>query len=145
MSQPQQPAEEWAMFRAEILSKTARPARKPKAPKTVTANDLTRQIIRFIRQDPDAFATRLNSTGIYRADLKKYVPSQQVAGMPDIYACVNGRAVHIEVKVGKDSVSPDQAETIADLTKAGAWVFVAHDFDSFKEWFVRWFQTPPCP
>ena len=143
MSQPQQPSEERAAFRAEIIAATTRPVRKPNAPKTVTANDLTRQIIRFVRQDPDAFATRLNSTGIYRADLKKYVPSQQVAGIPDIYACVNGRAVHIEVKVGKDQTSDAQRNTIADLMRAGADVYVAKDFEGFKEWFVRWFQTPP--
>ena len=145
MSQPQQPSPEWVIFRAEILSKTARPARKPKGQKTVTANDLTRQIIRFVRQDPDAFATRLNSTGIYRADLKKYGPSQQVAGMPDIYACVNGRAVHIEVKVGNDQVSDAQRNTIADLLRADAWVFVAHDFESFRQWFTVHFLTPPFP
>ena len=77
MSQPQPAPESWAAFRAEILSKTARKPRNPKAQKTVTANELTRQIVAFIRQQPNTFATRLNSTGIYRAELKKYVPSQQ--------------------------------------------------------------------
>ena len=143
MSQPQ-PSEEWAAFRAEILSKTTRPARKPKAPKTITANDLTRQIVQFLKQQ-GAFATRLQSIGTYRADLQKFVPSQQRAGMPDVFAVFESRVVLIEIKTANDRLSDDQKQTIADLTKAGAWVFVAHDFDSFKEWFVRWFQTPPCP
>ncbi|GAB2560765.1 VRR-NUC domain-containing protein [Spirosoma areae] len=98
-------------------------ARKPrrKGPKPETANSLTWRIVAHI-QDNGHFATRLQSTGTYRADLKKYVPSQQRAGMPDVFAVVNGRGVFIEVKAGNDRLSDVQKQTISDLQRAGAFM-----------------------
>lgn len=119
-------------------------ARKPrsKKPKPETANQLTRRIVSHVQAN-GGFATRLQSTGTYRDDLKKYVPSQQVSGMPDVFAVVEGRAVFIEVKAGKDHLSDVQKQTIADLEPAGAWVYVAHTFDGFQEWFPAHFLTTP--
>lgn len=119
-------------------------ARKPrrKGPKPETANSLTRRIVAHI-QDNGHFATRLQSTGTYREDLKKYVPSQQRAGMQDIFSVVKGRAVFVEVKAGKDKLSDGQKQTITDLQRAGAWVYVAHDFQSFVDWFTVQFPTSP--
>ena len=113
-------------------------ARKPRkhttGPKSETANNLTRRIVQHVRAN-GGFATRLNSTGTYRADLKKFVQSQQVSGMPDVLACVNGQFVGIEIKAGKDRLSDAQKQTIAALEKAGASVYVAHDFEGFNAWF----------
>lgn len=119
-------------------------ARKPrmKSPKPETANSLTRRIVAHI-QDNGYFATRLQSTGMYREDLEKYVPSQQRAGMPDVFAVVEGRAVFVEVKAGKDRLSDGQKQTIAALKGAGAWVCVAQDFQGFVDWFTAQFPTHP--
>ena len=112
-------------------------ARKPrrKEPKDETANQLTRRIVSHVRAN-GGFATRLQSTGTYRDDLKKYVPNQQVSGLPDVFAVVEGRAVFVEVKAGKDRLSDVQKQTIAALEQAGAWVYVAHNFEGFQEWFT---------
>ncbi|GAB2554285.1 VRR-NUC domain-containing protein [Spirosoma areae] len=117
-------------------------ARKPKkkGPKTESANALTRRIVEHIRKQGH-FATRLSSTGTFRADLKKFVPSQQRTGLPDIMAVVESRACFVEVKVGRDTLSQDQKKAIAELQKAGACVFVARDFDSFTAWFTAEFLT----
>lgn len=120
--------------------------RKPqkKGPKVESANALTKRIVEHIR-NRGHFATRLQSTGTYREDLKKFVPSQQRVGLPDVMAVVTSQATFIEIKVGKDRLSADQKSAIAELEKAGALVFVAQDFDSFLTWFTAEFSPSPLP
>ncbi len=81
------------------------------------------------------FATRLQSTGTYRDDIKRFVGSQQRAGLPDVFIIVNGHAVFCEIKIGKDNLSDVQKQAIADLERAGASVFIARNFDCFYDWF----------
>ncbi|GAB3509312.1 hypothetical protein GCM10027341_46180 [Spirosoma knui] len=106
------------------------------------ANGLTRCIVDYCDLCGH-FATRLQSTGTYRADLQKFVASQQRAGLPDVFAVVEGRAVFVEVKTGADRLSNVQKETIGDLQSAGAYVYVAHSFQEFYDWFTAQFLTPP--
>ena len=124
-----------------IGKQTARKSRT-KGPKQESANALTKRIVSHIR-NRGHFATRLSSTGVFRDDIKKFVPSQQRAGLPDVMSVVESRACFIEIKVGRDVLSQDQKKSIAELQKAGAAVFVAHDFDSFQTWFTAEFLTPP--
>lgn len=98
------------------------------------ANALTQAVIRWCELHTP-FASRMQSTGQYRADLQRFVPSQQRAGMPDVYTVILGRAVHIEIKRGKDRLSDVQKNCIDDLLKSGAAVFVARDFQTFHDWF----------
>ncbi|GAB3639718.1 VRR-NUC domain-containing protein [Spirosoma arcticum] len=106
------------------------------------ANGLTKCIVDFCNLTGH-FATRLQSTGTYRADVNKYIPSQQRAGLPDVFAVIEGRAVFVEVKHGFDRLSEVQNETISDLQRAGASVYIARDFQSFYNWFTAQFLTPP--
>ncbi|WP_020607694.1 VRR-NUC domain-containing protein [Spirosoma spitsbergense] len=129
-------------LQAFIVEETTRKPRstkpKPNADRPETANELTRRIVKHV-QDTGHFATRLQSTGTYREDLKKFVPSQQRAGLPDVFAIVDGQAVFVEVKAGKDRLSDTQRETIKTLLRAGAFVFVAHSFQEFDKWFTAQF------
>lgn len=109
-----------------------------------TANDLTRAVVRWFGLHGH-FATRLQSTGTYRDDLSRYVPSQQRKGLPDVFAVVDGRAVFVEIKVGKDRLSDDQKEAIALLRAAGAAVYVAATFQGFYEWFPSLSNKEPLP
>lgn len=105
-----------------------------------SANDLTRCIVDYCNLTGH-FATRLSSTGTYRADVGKYIPSQQRLGLPDVFSVIGGRAVFIKVKIGADRLSDVQKATIADLQKAGALVYVAKDFAGFLQWFTAQFLT----
>ena len=135
----------------EILADACKKALHPNFPEHArvkskysdrTANKLTRAIVDWFGYQRH-FATRLSSSGTFRTDLGKYVPSQQRLGMPDIYAIVEGRAVHVEVKVAKDYLSDDQKETMAALKTSGAVVFVASTFQSFFDFYQAEFcQTP---
>ncbi len=106
------------------------------------ANGLTKCVVDYCNLSGH-FATRLASTGTFRADLQKFVASQQRAGLPDILAVVEGRAVFVEVKAGKDQLSEKQKDTIRALEKSGASVYVAHSFAGFLDWFTAEFLTPP--
>ena len=106
------------------------------------ANSLTRCVVDYCNLTGH-FATRLQSTGTYRADVSKYIPSQQRAGLPDVFAVVEGRAVFVEVKHGADGLSDVKKGTISDLQSEGARVYVARDFQSFYDWFTAEFLTPP--
>lgn len=125
-----------------ISEQTTRKPRKQSQPKSETANQLTRRIVAHIRKH-GGFATRLQSTGQYRDDLKKFVPSQQVAGLPDVFGLHDGRALFVEVKTGKDVLSDQQKQTISRLEQAGAWVYIAHEFAEFEQWFQTQFLTAP--
>ena len=125
-----------------IGEQTARKPRQPRnTPKVESANSITRRIVKEIRAN-GGFATRLNSTGMYRADLKKFVSSQQVLGMPDVLACLNGQFLGVEIKVGRDTLSNAQKQTHTALIDAGATIYVAHSFEGFNAWFTANFLTP---
>lgn len=102
-----------------------------------TANALTTAIVDWLelQSGGDGFGTRLQSTGTYREDLKKFVPSRQRRGMPDVFGIVEGVPYLIEVKIANDTLSADQRETIGKLRQAGAKCFVAESFQSFFEWW----------
>jgi hypothetical protein len=125
-----------------VKEQTARPPRKPNGSKPETANSLTRKVVDHIRS-LGGFATRLQSTGQYRDDLQKFVPSQQRAGLPDVMAVFEGKPCFVEIKIGRDILSGDQKKAIAELEQAGAGVFVAKDFDSFQRWFADQFLNAP--
>jgi hypothetical protein len=135
------PAPAFRQLQHFIAEQTARKPHSPK-PKLETANELTRRIVAHVRAN-GGFASRLSSTGTYRADLKKFVSSQQVSGLPDVLAVVNGQFVGLEVKAGKDRLSEAQKQTHKALTGAGAIVYVVRNFDAFKDWYSLTFLTPP--
>ncbi len=52
-------------------------------------------------------------------------------GCPDILCCVKGRFLGIEVKEGKDRLSPIQAEQGDRIGKAGGNFLVVKNFEAF--------------
>ncbi len=98
------------------------------------ANNLTKLIVAFLRVK-GAFATRLNSTGIYRNDLAKYVPNTQRKGMADIIATYRGLSLNIEVKIGRDRMSTHQEKVKREIESSGGQYFIASDFEGFLNWF----------
>ncbi len=99
-----------------------------------SANGLTTCVIQYLKIK-GAFVTRLNSTGIYRVDLKKYVPNTQKRGLGDILATIKGIPLQIEVKIGKDRMSSAQLKVKDEFERSGGIYFVAHNFTDFKPWF----------
>jgi hypothetical protein len=118
-----------------------------------TANGLTKCIIDFVRFNGGQ-AERINTTGI-PIDTRREVtdimghrrtigsvqwrPSGTTAGSADISAIIRGRAVKIEVKIGKDTQSEAQRQYQASIEAAGGIYYIAKDFTSFIQWYQERF------
>jgi hypothetical protein len=115
-----------------------------------TANGLTKCIKDFLNYSGHQ-AERISSMGRVIDKKKKltdimgrtievgssqYIPSTSTAGTADISAIIKGRAVKIEVKIGKDKQSQAQKQYEADVTAAGGVYVIARDFDGFMEWYL---------
>lgn len=105
-------------------------------------NSLTRAILKTFELH-GIFATRIDSKGTYNAHLKRFIPSNQKKGLPDILSLPGGKSVWIEVKCKHtgDKLRPHQRERIEELRATGATVFLAEDFQSFYEWFLTHIKT----
>lgn len=101
-----------------------------------TANGLTRCIVDYIKFI-GGFASRINSTGMMRKvnGQMRWTHSTTTKGIADIMATIQGRAVHIEVKIGKDCMSEAQHKVAAQVRASGGLYFVAKDMTSFLEWY----------
>ena len=118
-----------------------------------TANGLTKCIIDYIVYKGGQ-AERINTMGV-PIDRRRQVtdvlgrtrtigslewrPSGTTKGSADISATVYGKAVKIEVKIGKDRQSPAQKEYQRQVEQAGGLYFIAKDFTSFLWWYHRTF------
>ena len=117
-----------------------------------TANGLTKCIKDFLNFSGHQ-AERISSMGRVIDKKKKltdimgrtievgssqYIPSTSTAGTADISAIIKGRAVKIEVKIGKDKQSQAQKQYEADVTAAGGVYVIARDFDGFMEWYLEY-------
>ena len=98
----------------------------------MSANKLTKDIIDFL-QSRKCQAERVNN--ISRQIKGRWVKSNMTRGTADIHAIIKGKAVKIEVKIGKDSQSIWQKAYQKEVEMAGGIYYIAKDFDSFYEWY----------
>jgi hypothetical protein len=124
-----------------------------KIPSEKKANGLTQIIIKFLKLSGH-YANRISTQGqarrgrkavrfeaftnkvVYTDDIK-WTKGTTTKGTPDIDAIIYGRAVKIEVKVGKDRMSEDQLKQKNAIEGAGALYFVARDMQSFYNWYYE--------
>jgi len=108
-------------------------ARVIKVPTESSANALTKAVIKWI-QLHGGQAERINTMGRMIDTRKvvtnvvgqqsligsmKYIPTTGTKGSADISAVINGKAVKIEIKYGKDRQSEAQKIYEYEITKAG--------------------------
>jgi len=121
-----------------------------KWPVVSKANGLTMAIIRFLTRKGH-YANRIGTQG--QAQVQKIprfnIHSQQMQyfekvkwtkgntkrGTPDITAIIGGKAVWIEVKIGKDRMSDAQKEQQASIETAGGIYYIATEMQLFYEWY----------
>lgn len=112
------------------------------------ANDLTKAIVKYI-QFRGFQAERINRLPVVRDNRKTYKDvlgitrtigsveyrrSGGTDGTADISATIAGRAVKIEVKIGKDRQSDKQRDYQAEVERSGGYYFIAKDFQSTYDW-----------
>lgn len=101
-----------------------------------TANGLTAAIVDWITYH-GGFASRINNIGKVRRVGGKIVfgKSSSKKGIADIMATMHGRALHIEVKIGRDRQSDAQIKVQAQVEASGGLYFIAKDMDGFLAWW----------
>ncbi len=106
-----------------------------------TANGLTKCVVKYVTL-LGGFATRVTTTGQMRATGKTEVSAGQMKwvygttrrGTPDILGVLNGKQLAVEVKIGKDRLSPAQIEVQQQISAGGGYYFIARDFESVYKW-----------
>ena len=105
----------------------------PKYPITTKANGLTLYILNYINW-MGYRATRISTTG--RQLGGKWIYGTTRKGTADISATINGKAIMIEIKVGKDRASEHQLKEQAKERAAGG----IYEFISTPEQFFELFD-----
>ena len=115
-----------------------------------SANGLTKCIIDWLQLNGHQ-AERINTMGVARIEkgitdevFNRGTPQKitwtkgtGTKGSADISATIRGFSVKIEVKYGKDIQSSAQRKYEADVKAAGGIYYIAKDFDSFYEWYIK--------
>jgi len=102
------------------------------------ANSLTSAIKAWLELH-GAAVSRINVFGTYDQKLKRYRHSGSTKGVSDLIAVYQGRYISIEVKFGRDVLSPQQIEYKRSVEAAGALYYVAHNFSDFVTWWDETF------
>jgi hypothetical protein len=102
-----------------------------------TANGLTRCVLTWIRLHGGQ-AERINTMGRQiktKSGRQVYIKTTGSKGSADISAVIAGRAVKIEVKIGRDRQSNKQKQYADAVTNAGGVYYIARNFPDFVEWY----------
>lgn len=102
-----------------------------------TANGLTACIIAHLKHNGH-FAARVNTTGIYDSMRGRYRTANARKGMADISAIINGKAVQIEVKAGKDRPRPEQIRVQTEYRASGGVYEFVHTFAEYLQFYQQW-------
>lgn len=94
------------------------------------ANNITKGIVSHIKGQ-GFWASRINTLGVYDSKSGTYRKTTQQKGFSDVLAVVNGKAVFIEVKFGKDRLSLNQRKFRKDVTSCEAIYLVVETWDQY--------------
>lgn len=93
-------------------------------------NALTACVIAYFTLK-NGWATRIQSQGQFREDLKKWTPGTTKPGTADVHAVLEGQHFSVEIKHKTDRQSDAQREVQAAVEKAGGYYLIARTFEGF--------------
>lgn len=116
-----------------------------------SSNSLTTAICDFLKFKGH-YSNRINTQGQARKERielaggnylekVKFTHGTTNRGTADIMACINGKHIAIEVKVGRDRMSEAQHKEQKRIEAAGGIYFLAKDFPAFFEWYNKTFDN----
>lgn len=76
-----------------------------------------------------------NTVGVYDPKRKIYRKNKDrsAIGSGDIIACINGKYVEIEIKIGRDKQSPAQQMHETRVLKAGGRYVIVKSYEDYKQ------------
>ena len=100
----------------------------------ITANGLTRQAL-ITLNSAGYHVWRQNNGGVYDPKIKRFRANSSTPGISDIigFHKKSGQFVAIEIKIGRDKLSPFQERFISDVLRAGGLARVIKTPDELEE------------
>jgi hypothetical protein len=112
---------------------------KPSNPKKTRDNSasnlLTRQVISLINWKYGR-AYRIQK-GVLPTVGGRFRPVCMENGLADVWACIGGRMVWIEIKIGKDKLSQDQLKQKELLERAGGIFIEGRSFEQIEKEIIE--------
>lgn len=105
----------------------------------LTANNLTAGVINFLKIQGHS-ASRINTAGVYDPATGRFRRTGGRKGFADICACIKGRAVAIEIKIGADKLSEHQVEFKNEWESAGGVFYECKNYTDFLTWYNDLFK-----
>jgi hypothetical protein len=100
---------------------------------TAPTNELTKQVMKAIRAS-GGYAVRINTTGFYKEDLGKWINGTTTKGTADVHACLFGKHLSLEIKVGNDTQSEDQKDIENQVLASGGVYLIVRTYEGFMTW-----------
>lgn len=94
------------------------------------SNLLTEQVVGHILKDGWS-ASRINTTGIWVEEKQCFISGGGRNGFSDVCACIKGRAVAIEIKIGDDEPNKDQLDFAIEWVNAGGIYLIIKTEEQF--------------
>jgi hypothetical protein len=119
----------------------AAPAKgKPKGPSP--ANALTQAVVQLLALH-GYHAWRQNNAAVYDPTRQVFRAGSSTKGIADVlgYCCRTGRFAAVEVKVGKDKLSPEQTEFLAGVGAAGGFACEGRSLDQVQQELLAYLAT----
>lgn len=95
---------------------------------------LQAQVIRYVNKHHNAVAYRI-SYGVRVSKNGASFATGQTPGLPDVWAIVRGKALGIEIKIGKDRLSKVQQQRKQEFLQTGGLYWEVKDYTTFKSMF----------
>jgi len=124
----------WTLEAVQQIKEGKKPG-SSKAIPTETANGMTKNIIRAVNMRSGCVAYRINNVGIWDEKKQIHRRANTEKGLPDIWGCVHGRLLTIEVKAGSDKMSEHQLFRKVEIERAGGLYCEAKSTDAALAWF----------
>ncbi len=106
---------------------------------TAPTNELTKQVMKAIRAS-GGYAVRVNTTGFYKEDIGKWVNGTTTKGTADVHACLFGKHLSLEIKVGNDTQSEDQKDIEKQVLASGGVYLLVRTLEGFITWLQNFKQ-----
>jgi hypothetical protein len=110
---------------------------EPDMPDVSTSNGLTNFIIDHATW-MGCHGNRINTTGRKVGD--KWITGTTKKGTADVSLIVQGRSIHLEIKVGKDQPRPEQLKQQTKIRAAGGVYEFIHDTTEYFAVFDRYYS-----
>lgn len=107
----------------------------PKTKKKKSPANQLNEDIRLYCKRIGAFHQRINTGGTYNQKLKKFIYSGSTKGASDNLITYKGKSYHVEIKIGKDKLSPGQIKFKESVEAAGGVYMIAKDFETWRKEF----------